>query len=134
MSYNESLLSNSNYPPMSQYEWDRAPWNEPKYEPEKMPVSVQYDLCKETDIYTEDYMMEDGKVDFTWTNCEQAFKDSDEYGIPELLELFAEELEEKIQELSKETPVPTSKINHLKRIKNSCEGWEVYDHNVCLND
>ena len=28
MSYNESLRSDSNYPPMSQSEWDRAPWNE----------------------------------------------------------------------------------------------------------
>ena len=28
MSYNESLKSDSNYPPMSQSEWDRAPWNE----------------------------------------------------------------------------------------------------------
>lgn len=28
MSYNESLRSDSNYPPMSQSEWDNAPWNE----------------------------------------------------------------------------------------------------------
>ena len=29
MSFNESLLPNSNYPPMSQDEWDNAPFNEP---------------------------------------------------------------------------------------------------------
>ena len=28
MSYNESLNGNSNYPPMSQSEWDNAPWNQ----------------------------------------------------------------------------------------------------------
>ena len=28
MSYNESLRLDSNYPPMSQSDWDRAPWNE----------------------------------------------------------------------------------------------------------
>ena len=38
MSYNESLNPNSNYPPMSQSDWDRAPWNEK--EPKEVIVDV----------------------------------------------------------------------------------------------
>ena len=33
MSYNESLRADSNYPPMSQSDWDRAPWNEVELPP-----------------------------------------------------------------------------------------------------
>lgn len=43
MSYNESLRSDSNYPPMSQSEWDNAPWNE---ETEEVEVTVLVSLEK----------------------------------------------------------------------------------------
>ena len=43
MSYNESLRSDSNYPPMSQSEWDNAPWNE---ETEEVEVTVFVSLEK----------------------------------------------------------------------------------------
>ena len=43
MSYNESLKSDSNYPLMSQSEWDNAPWNE---ETEEVEVTVFVSLEK----------------------------------------------------------------------------------------
>ncbi len=133
MSYNESLMSNSNYPPMSQYDWDRAPWNEPVLDPEEVSISVVYDLCKETEVLTNDYFIEDGEPNFSETDYAQAYSDN-EYGIPDLLDMYSVELENQIKKLEQEDPVPTSKIKKLKRIKHSCEGWNVYEHVVCLND
>ena len=40
MSYNESLRANSNYPPMSQSDWDRAPWNEVEQPPKDIEVTI----------------------------------------------------------------------------------------------
>ena len=40
MSYNESLSAHSNYPPMSQWEWDHAPWNQEEPEPREVEVTV----------------------------------------------------------------------------------------------
>ena len=46
MSYNESLRSDSNYPPMSQSEWDNAPWNDDEEEMEEIEVTVLVSLEK----------------------------------------------------------------------------------------
>ena len=40
MSYNESIDKNSNYPLMSQYEWDNAPWNQNDPEEKEFKVTV----------------------------------------------------------------------------------------------
>lgn len=40
MSYNQSLKSNSNYPPMTQSQWDSAPFNEPVDKEVEVTVSV----------------------------------------------------------------------------------------------
>ncbi len=48
MSYNLSLRSDSNYPPMSQNEWNRAPWNQAKTPEENFNIAVSYNFSKDT--------------------------------------------------------------------------------------
>lgn len=62
MSYNESLNSNSNYPLMSQSEWDNAPWNEVD-PPEKevtvccsQSISKSVNILADYDDYNENFM------------------------------------------------------------------------------
>jgi hypothetical protein len=47
LSYNESLSSRSNYPPMSQSEWDSAPWNQVDPPKEEFTVTVSLTMSKD---------------------------------------------------------------------------------------
>ncbi len=58
MSYNESLSANSNYPPMSQSDWDRAPWNQEDPPYKKITVTVCLSISKEVEIEVNDYTPE----------------------------------------------------------------------------
>ena len=68
MSYNESLNSNSNYPPMSQSDWDRAPWNEVELPPKDVEVTVSITLSRTMKVPVTDYIIDDEGVDFS--NCD----------------------------------------------------------------
>ena len=69
MSYNESLRANSNYPPMSQSDWDRAPWNEVELPPKEGEVTVSVTISKTTKVPVMDYIIdEEGEADFS--NCD----------------------------------------------------------------
>ena len=58
MSYNESLKSNSNYPPMTQSQWDAAPWNEQTFPERIFDVHVVQILSKDDKVCTSDYTPE----------------------------------------------------------------------------
>ena len=69
MSYNESLRANSNYPLMSQSDWDRAPWNEVELPPKEVEVTVSITISKTTKVPVMDYIIdEEGEADFS--NCD----------------------------------------------------------------
>ena len=69
MSYNESLNSNSNYPPMSQSEYDRAPWSEKEYPPKDVEVTVSITVSRTMKVPVTDYTIdEEGGIDFS--NCD----------------------------------------------------------------
>lgn len=78
MSYNESLNGNSNYPPMSQSEWDNAPWNQVDNPKREIDVTVSVTLSKTVKIKVSDYEItdsgkdEDGKYfeDIDCSNCD----------------------------------------------------------------
>ena len=78
MSYNESLNSNSNYPPMSQSEWDNAPWNQVDSPEKEIEVTVSITLSKTVRISVSDYEItdsgkdEDGEYfeDIDYSNCD----------------------------------------------------------------
>ena len=77
MSYNESLNGNSNYPPMSQSEWDNAPWNQVDNPEREIEVTVSVTLSKTVKIKVSDYEItdsgkdEDGEYfeDIDYSNC-----------------------------------------------------------------
>ena len=69
MSYNESLRPDSNYPPMSQSDWDRAPWNEVELPPKDVEVTVSVTISKTMKVPVGDYIIdEEGEADFS--NCD----------------------------------------------------------------
>lgn len=63
MSYNESLNGNSNYPPMSQSEWDIAPWNQVDNPEREIEVTVSVTLSKTVKIKVSDYEITDSGKD-----------------------------------------------------------------------
>ena len=76
MSYNESLNSNSNYPPMSQSEWDSAPWNEVELPPKDVEVTVSITLSKTMKVPVTDYIIDDEGIDFSKCDLNKAVEDS----------------------------------------------------------
>ena len=76
MSYNESLNSNSNYPPMSQSEWDRAPWNEVELPRKDVEVTVSITLSKTMKVPVTDYIIDDEGIDFSVCDLNKAVVDS----------------------------------------------------------
>ena len=76
MSYNESLNSNSNYPPMSLSEWDSAPWNEVELPPKDVEVTVSITVSRTMKVPVTDYVIDDEGVDFSSCNLIKAVKDS----------------------------------------------------------
>ena len=59
MSYNESLRANSNYPPMSQSDWDRAPWNEVELPPKEVEVTISAIVSKTMKVPVRDYTIDE---------------------------------------------------------------------------
>ena len=69
MSYNESLKADSNYPLMSQSEWDRAPWSEKEYPPKDVEVAISITISRTVKVSVTDYTIdEEGGIDFS--NCD----------------------------------------------------------------
>lgn len=66
MSYNESLNPNSNYPLMSQSQWDNAPFNDVPIEPYEFDCIITQTVQKYVGVETKSYNMEvdeeDGSV------------------------------------------------------------------------
>lgn len=130
MSYNESLRSNSNYPQMSQSEWDNAPWNEPSIPEKEFDVEVSFTMRKvvtvTTDDYTPEFDEEDGHIyDNTEnTDWDKAYNNSC-HTIQELLR----ELENYVKEDIERHQGCTTKVNRLKRLLEDCQQWEIEDVN-----
>lgn len=77
MSYNESLNSNSNYPPMSQSEWDKSPWNEVELPPKDVEVTVSITVSRTMKVPVTDYTIdEEGGIDFSNCDLNKAVEDS----------------------------------------------------------
>ena len=62
MSYNESLNPGSNYPEMTQSQWDSAPWNEKETPEKEFEVCITQTLSKTVKVTTNDYIP-DGGID-----------------------------------------------------------------------
>ena len=76
MNYNESLSTISNYPPMSQSDWDRAPWNEKIVPDKEIEVTVSVTLSRTVKITVNDYTIdEEGYCDFSECDLHKAVKE-----------------------------------------------------------
>jgi hypothetical protein len=64
MSYNESLNPNSNYPLMSQSQWDSAPFNEVDVPEQDFDVTCSQTLSKTVTITTNNYIPGASGVDY----------------------------------------------------------------------
>lgn len=121
MSYNESLRASSNYPAMTQSQWDSAPFNEPVIPEQTFRCEVVEALKKVVTIQTDDYTPEydDGQMCCNTENtdfCEE-YK-STHATILNLLE----ELERYIIE-DLET-CQSSRKKYLESLLEDCRGWK----------
>ena len=129
MSYNESLNSNSNYPVMSQSEWDNAPFNQVEIPEKEFDIDVEFVLRKTVTVSTNDYMPEyddeDGREyrNTANTDWECAYSESGHYTIQELLVKLKDYALKDLEKCSDDSP----KSRTLKNIIESCDGWEVFD-------
>lgn len=127
MSYNESLSPNSNYPPMSQSEWDNAPFNEPVIPERDFDIDVEFVMSKTVTVTTNDYAPEyddeDGRENANTENTdwEQAYDNSGHLTIAEMLQ----ELESYVKDDMTKTAPNSGKGRYLQRVLESCQGWEV---------
>ena len=56
MSYNESLSANSNYPPMSQSQWDNAPFNQVDIPEKDFEITCSQSLSRTATVTTNNYI------------------------------------------------------------------------------
>lgn len=138
MSYNESLNNNSNYPLMSQSEWDNAPWNQSDPEEKEFEVTVSQTLSKSTTVTTSDYIPGEYFPETEWdidgyhtitchepddtsdTDWKKAYN-NEHYTPLGLIQEFKEMLE-------KNTPIPETRRKHLI---DECMNWIEDDLEVC---
>lgn len=127
MSYNESLSPNSNYPPMSQSEWDNAPFNEPIIPERDFDIDVEFVMSKTVTVTTNDYAPEyddeDGRENANTENTdwEEAYDNSGHLTIAEMLQ----ELESYVKDDMTKTAPNSGKGRYLQRVLESCQGWEI---------
>lgn len=133
MSYNESLSSNSNYPPMSQSEWDNAPWNQEDLPEREFDVAVSYSISKDAKVTTNDYdggeYDEEGYFSPNSLNNPVDAYNTTHKTIEEILE-FARHCAEYM--LERHDYKVASKFD-LRDFVSDCQGWTVDEENVEQN-
>ena len=137
MSYNESLRSNSNYPAMSQSQWDSAPWNQSDVPEKEFTVTISQTLSRTVTVVTNDYIPGAEDVDYepddeggcyasSWhddddtsdTDWKKAYEECD-FKLQDLIE----ELKNYVQSDLAMTGPNTGKGRYLKRLLEACDGW-----------
>jgi hypothetical protein len=147
MSYNKSLSSDSNYPPMSQSQWDSAPFNEEEVPEKEFDVTCTLCMSKTVSCYTKDYIPGAEGVDYepddeggsyavpyheddntSDTNWSEVFKDNHKT-IPELLEEFKQYLQKDIKNIDAVAEIRKHDKAFLKRklerLIEECDGWSI---------
>ena len=137
MSYNESLNPSSNYPEMTQSQWDSAPFNQKDVPEEEFEVTCSQSLSRTATVWTSNYIPGASGVDYetddegrpyatAWhddpdtsdTNWAEEYYYNDHYTPLQLIGFFKQYLEEGLKNgLVFQTPGIT------KRLIEECEGW-----------
>lgn len=126
MSYNESLKSNSNYPPMSQSEWDNAPWNQVDPPEMDFDVNCSFTVDKVVTITTDNYIPDgDGyEIDPDTSELDWAdeYADNGYLTIPELLAELKKYVEKDMGRIKDKN---SHKYRRLKMLSEECDGWQI---------
>ena len=128
MSYNESLSPNSNYPPMSQSEWDNAPWNEKEKKDREYSITVDQCLRNENvKVLTNDYIEYDYDVDLSEVDWKQEYNEQ-HFTILEMLAELKKYLEADLRTIPKDaTREQKQKRTRIQNMLEDCQGWELMD-------
>ena len=143
MSYNESLNPNSNYPPMSQSEWDSAPWNQTDVPEKEFEVTCSQTLSKTTSIWTNDYIPGASGVDYESDDeggcCAYGWQDPDDTSETDWKQAYKDvamtplDIINACETLAKHLlEQGTTYIGplHMKELIKECEGWNDDDYEV----
>lgn len=120
---NPSLRKNSNYPPMSDWEWKNSPWMQVDPPEETFDIAVSCSLSKDTEVISTDY--EDDEFSDRLNEPWNAYTDSEDT-VDQIID-FARKCAEYM--LNKHDYSIESKYG-LRRMIDSCKGWVVDENNV----
>lgn len=136
-----------NYPPMSQSQWDSAPFNEVEVPEKEFDVTCTLCMSKTVSCYTKDYIPGAEGVDYepddeggsyavpyhedddtSDTNWSEVFKDNHKT-IPELLEEFKQYLQKDLKNIDAVAEIRKHDKAFLKRklehLIEECDGWSI---------
>lgn len=138
MSYNESLKSNSNYPSMSQSEWDSAPFNEVEVPERNFEITCSQSLSKTVTVTTNNYIPGASGVDYepdgeggyytcgyhdpddtSDTNWSDEYSDNDYHTPLQLIQLFGQFLKEQYS-----NGVVFKSPYFTEYLIEECKGWQ----------
>lgn len=155
MSYNESLNPNSNYPAMSQSQWDNAPWNEPTIPDMDFEVTCSQTLSRTVTVTTNNYVLRalgvdyepDGEggydacgyqdsADTSDTNWSNEYASNGHKTPLELIQLFKETLEQQLEswEGMEDEPYAKKEIHRIKYLIDECKGWTEDETEVIIEE
>lgn len=123
MSFNESTLSNSNYPAMTQSQWDASPMAETEPPERDFDICISQSLSKSTTVTTTRYNPifddEDGRMyaETDDTDWREVCDDTATYTPLELIAEFKKHLQEQLETL------PKNKRHRCLHLIEECEGW-----------
>lgn len=121
MSINKSINSNSNYPIMTQSQWDNAPFNQEDLPEKPFDIVISCSLSKDTTIYSSDYNP-DGKYGYEELNNPFNAYVKYNYTILDLLDILSNIAKEKLNDNKKHS---NYYIHKWKQILEDCNGWNV---------
>lgn len=118
-------MCRGNYPAMSQSEWENAPWNETEQPEKSFGLRVAYMIENVLDVDTNDYVVDEGCVDTSYTDWEDAYLQShdDIVDIFEKVSKFLKEELEKVQ--NPQDKAQRDRKRKLEYLINECDGWEI---------
>lgn len=120
-------MSEADYYPAGAYADPNAPYNEPVIPERDFDIDVEFVMSKTVTVTTNDYAPEyddeDGReyANTENTDWEQAYDNSGHLTITEMLQ----ELESYVKDDMTKTAPNSGKGLYLKRVLESCQGWEV---------
>lgn len=126
MSINESLNSNSNYPIMTQSQWDNAPFNQEDLPEKPFDILISCSLSKDTTICSNNYNPDGKYGNAELNNPVNAYMEH-HYTILGLLDILSDIVKEKLKDNKNHSKYYLDKWN---QILNDCSGWVVDDEIV----